>query len=416
MGKKINVVGAGLYGCLTAIAIKKSNPAFFVNLIESSKKVLPNFDSITIANINLNNGFHGIELPRAQMLFDILNKEVKIVTEIGFNNKAIFVKGNLIPYTNSFKTWPEAIKGYFNIIPPVNLNEVSISDLLSKDFLKYLETIATRYSKNFEDVKGLLIPWFLPADCVINSNDEGDVFRNKVRSGSVNSKYGSPRGGLFSALQKPMHNYMQELGINIQFGIKIQFEKDGFKFYNVDDDTEKMYEDIDESFYCASAVPIIKAIDSELFKELIKTKRFLYNAVFEYNPSELVLNNEFSEILCADENAPYISRISFPDKKNLIQVECFVRTDEDISLIKKEIKTRIHNILKIDLNKKLKLLGMEQTRVVYFPNQSKKSLAADTLNSWVKSSKINLHFRPFFGPVNMAKTAIWANENIQLIK
>ena len=69
---EINIIGAGLNGCLTAWKIKKKFPNYEINLIDSSDHIISAFDSITIGEGSYNNGFHAIEFPRSKNLCDFL--------------------------------------------------------------------------------------------------------------------------------------------------------------------------------------------------------------------------------------------------------------------------------------------------------------------------------------------------------
>ena len=73
----INIIGAGLYGVFLAKSInkisnnKKTN--FNINLFEKSDSILSAWKCREINNHFINNGFHGIEMPRAQDSMQILN-------------------------------------------------------------------------------------------------------------------------------------------------------------------------------------------------------------------------------------------------------------------------------------------------------------------------------------------------------
>ena len=69
---EVQIIGGGLYGCLTAYHIAKKHPNIRIDLIEGSNKLLPAFNPITLAGDKFNNGFHGIELPRAKDLFEFI--------------------------------------------------------------------------------------------------------------------------------------------------------------------------------------------------------------------------------------------------------------------------------------------------------------------------------------------------------
>ena len=66
---KINIIGAGLYGIFLAKKINErkivSNTKSYINLFEKSDAILSAWKSKKINDYSINNGFHGIEMPRA---------------------------------------------------------------------------------------------------------------------------------------------------------------------------------------------------------------------------------------------------------------------------------------------------------------------------------------------------------------
>ena len=67
---KINVFGGGLYGILLSNKLaeyKKLNSYNFpLTIFERNQSLLKGWSSKTIKNIEVNNGFHGIEMPRSK--------------------------------------------------------------------------------------------------------------------------------------------------------------------------------------------------------------------------------------------------------------------------------------------------------------------------------------------------------------
>ena len=72
---RLFVVGAGLWGCLTAYKLAKKYPKKKIILIENSNKILSSYNHINLGKKNLNNGFHGIEFPRGLDLLNFLKIE-----------------------------------------------------------------------------------------------------------------------------------------------------------------------------------------------------------------------------------------------------------------------------------------------------------------------------------------------------
>ena len=56
MAKNIQIIGGGLYGCLTAYHIAKQYPNYKVDLIERGNHLLPAFNPISLAGFKFNNG------------------------------------------------------------------------------------------------------------------------------------------------------------------------------------------------------------------------------------------------------------------------------------------------------------------------------------------------------------------------
>ena len=60
--KKITIIGAGLYGCLTALKIKNKYKNYNVEIIDSKNDILESLKPVRIEKIKINNGFHAIDL------------------------------------------------------------------------------------------------------------------------------------------------------------------------------------------------------------------------------------------------------------------------------------------------------------------------------------------------------------------
>ena len=76
--KVINIVGAGTYGVFLAFQInrlaRQSNVNIELNVHERGPSIIPGWRSISIADVRLNNGFHGLEMPRAFNSYQILEE------------------------------------------------------------------------------------------------------------------------------------------------------------------------------------------------------------------------------------------------------------------------------------------------------------------------------------------------------
>ena len=68
--KEINIVGAGAFGVflsyLIAKGINKKSYNYKVSLHEIGADILPGWKSVSMEGVRINNGFHGLEMPRAK--------------------------------------------------------------------------------------------------------------------------------------------------------------------------------------------------------------------------------------------------------------------------------------------------------------------------------------------------------------
>ena len=87
MKKKILLIGGGLYGCLLAYQFSKKKN-YQITLVEKSNKLVNAFNSVSIKKLTINNGFHGIEIPRCNDFFNFIKKKLKI----GDNTEIFFKK------------------------------------------------------------------------------------------------------------------------------------------------------------------------------------------------------------------------------------------------------------------------------------------------------------------------------------
>jgi len=248
----VQIIGGGLYGCLTAYHIAKKRPELRVDLIETGDHLLSAFDPITLAGIKFNNGFHGLELPRAKDLFDFISNELGTKMEIRPNQRGLAIKGHLIPFEAKLADWPDALQSLFVKGPGEILLSSDVESLISEEYRTYLRKIGSRYSDATKDIKGLLFPWFFPADYTIVSDDEGDMFRNAVRSGDLVASYGHPVKDLFNVLQADMENKLREVNVNIHFSTKVDFTPSGLEYEQAGDRQDIVDPKGSTVFYCAS--------------------------------------------------------------------------------------------------------------------------------------------------------------------
>lgn len=419
--KKISVIGAGLYGCLTAWKIKKKYPSHIVELIKSSDHLISAFDPIKIGKKFYNNGFHGIELPRSQELSNFLTSALNIKLKEKKNIKKILINGEIIDYLSSYSNYPDKVKSHYKKIPSGYLkNYKEAYEYISDDFRELLKKISQRYSSEISDVEHLLIPWFFPTEFDLLSIDEGAKFRTNVRAGRIKAKYAWPESMLFSDIQKPFIDSLQSLGVKMYFNSKVFFNKAGVTILKESTDKiEKLdLKSDDIVFYCLSPIALLKNLSQELLNNLLKTSRLLIICVVRVKSSKEAKN--FVEMLCANKNFFELSRISKTNYKNKIQneenlqLEIFLEENWNKDLLKKKIRKFFDEVMRKHGYNLIEIIDLKETRKVFFPSKEDLVEAVRSINSWSKKFP-TFKVLDAFGPINMSKTWIYSEDNINFV-
>jgi len=410
------VVGAGLHGCLTAWKIKKQHPGMTVKLVDSADHVMSGFGAVSIHGNQINNGFHAIELPRARDFYDFLEKELNLVLHCKKDMRKMIIDGHVVDYRQNLNSYPNEIKDLFLIDTVVRGSVADLYAGVSEDHKRILRAVSKRYSNDFESVAHLLIPWFCPPNYILNSSDEGDQFRNSLRSGEIESYCAWPSSGLFSQLQSPFDQALREIGVDILLSTKVQFSDDGVKLYP-DNGGELAVDPTTAAFYlCSAPVGLIRHISQNLSQNITGNPRDLYQVLL----CGKAIDNctPFTEILCCDPNIVPLSRISRAaigePSECFLQLEMYFRSDEEPTEGFLSEAVRYINAKMSSLGYgNFRLVGLAKSRTVYFPDQNVTELAINSVKSW--SSKFpNMQILKSFGPINMAKAWAYSDDNLKL--
>lgn len=414
--KTITIIGAGLYGCLTAWKLKNKFKNYQINLIDSTDHILSSYDAIKIGGNLYNNGFHGLELPRSEELYNFFQKTIKVPMVKFLNEKKLLIEGNLIDYTSSLKEYPVEIKKFFIKKPNDVIEKFEyFFDYISNDYKLILKKISSRYCENIRDSYHFLVPWFFPSDYFLKSIDEGYLFRDQVRLKIISPKYAAPKSFIFQSIQEPFLKQLRLIGVKVLLNTKVDVEDSGI-FYKHDNKKFFLTKE-DKVFFCNSPINILKFISPDTSKLLTQNSRILINVIIEVN--ELLGSKEFSEILCADIRFFRLSRISKIFKKKSkentkLQLEIFVKPDYEITEIYQDIENYFLNYF-IKFNFKfIKILGVHSSRTVFFPENNIVHAANNKVNSWYKNFP-NYHILESFGPINMSKAWNYSEKSINYI-
>ena len=413
--KEIHIIGGGLYGCLLAYHLLKKK--YRVSIFEKSNRLVSSFDSIELNKISLNNGFHGIDLPRSKAIFNFFKENLKINFNIFEIKRKILFQNNLIDYTAKTKEWPKKIKSYLkkNI---KNYKNQKINFFFKKKIINLFEINSLRYFDSFEKAKSLFLPWFLPADIKHISSDEGDKFRSLIRQKKIKGFIALPKSHVFEIIKKKMYKFLISKGATIYFNTQVEVSNYQIKYFNKDKEIFFEKDKIKKIFYCLSSAFLIKDVSLSHFKKLNNYKKFAINCIVRIKDKNF--NNDFSEILCLNKKISFSNRIyslnyyKYRNEKNnsLLVIEIVGSKNSLSNKNKKMLVDEIKKIFKLKISPVL--VDYKVTRQMYLVDKQWIDKSKKILREKIKKS-LNLRYMNNFYPLNMNKAWINALNNSKFI-
>ena len=302
--KEIHIIGGGLYGCLLAYHLLKKK--YKVSIFEKSNGLVNSFDSIKLNKILLNNGFHGIDLPRSKAIFNFFKKNLKLNFNIFEIKRKILFQDSLIDYTDKTNEWPKKIRSYLKK-DIKNYKNQKINFFFKNKAISLFKTNSLRYFDTFEKAKSFFLPWFLPADIKHISSDEGDKFRSLIRQKKIKGFVALPKSHVFETIKKKMYKFLISKGAIVYFNTQIKISKNQIKYFNRDKEIYFEKNKIKKIFYCLSSAFLIKDVSISHFQKLNKYKSFAINCIIKIKDKNF--DNNFSEILCLNKKISFANKI-----------------------------------------------------------------------------------------------------------
>lgn len=410
--KEITIVGAGLYGCLTALKIKNKFKKIKINLVDANDDILNSLKYLYFENYKINNGFHAIDLPRAERLYNFLKNNLKIKFIKKKQKKFVIIDNIILDENFDINKVNYKIKRFFLEKNINTKNYNTIKKNISNKLIKILKLCSKRYCSNFADVHHLFFPWFLPKQYkYINKEDEGEIFRLKVRKELISSSYAFPKNYLFYSIKKKFKQKLEEKKINILCNSKIIFENNNLYLNEI---SKKKKIESDVVFLCNAPLYILKKSKS-LIANLTQNKRFFVNLILKIDKNI----DYFSEILCANKNFPELSRISFLKKdksKTLLQLEIFLAEEKFCNkfFFNKRLKKFFFHLENFKVAK-YKIVDFKITRNVFFPSKQIVDQSRKYIDDIVNLHKLKIKgYYPLL-PINMAKAWLYSEKNLNYI-
>ena len=176
---------------MTALKIKNKYKNYNVEIIDSKNDILESLKPVRIEKIKINNGFHAIDLPRAQKFFNFLKEKIKINLQIKKQKKFIIIEDDILEENFDLDNVEKKFKKYYLKSNIKSRNYHTLYKNLSSKLQSKMK-MRSRYSNDIENVYHLFIPWFLPKQYKLKSADEGEIFRSKIRDNDIKAYHGFP--------------------------------------------------------------------------------------------------------------------------------------------------------------------------------------------------------------------------------
>ena len=415
--KNIAVVGSGLNGCLTAFKIAKKFSKYNVYLIDNSDDILPSLKSIKLKDINLNNGFHALDIERCENLYIFLKKNLKIKFTLIKNTRHVMINNFFFKENISVENYPFILQNKNNNKKIISGDIKFLYNSLPNKLKSIIKKTSQRYSNNFQDNLKFFIPWFLPSNYLLKSKDEGDLFRNLIKTGNMKNLLAVPKNKLFETLRFKFKKSLKELkNIKIILNTKILINK---KKITLSLNKEIDNVNFDHTFICTNSISLIDH-KKKLYKNLLRDPRFLISCLIS---SESKTRLNITETICLNTNFIEFSRISIvatKGNKKYYLIE-FITNDQN-SFQKKINQNNLKMVLKnyfLDKAKSLKIIDYKTTRKMFFPINSIIKQAINEVKKIVKDNSLKnnkIHCNINFGPINMTKAWVASEKNLTKIK
>lgn len=368
---KFTVRGGSLSAAIFASQLALRGASVHMVVSESHGMLVPGWKAASIAGYDFNNGYHALEVGRAPRLGNLLALELGLPFSLDSRPLGIWIRGRLISSDADPRLWPSELykADVQQASTRKNLSLFELQNLLSDYGRNFFGSLASRYGEAPPIPIEQFLPWFLPNSFTIDSNDEGDVYRNLIRAGLIRGTRLVPRSGLFEQLGTDWKNKLQAIGVKLES----------------DSAAKKL-----------SPATRLPQDDSG--------QRNFHCSLFELSKNDF---ESFAEIIVADEITPELSRVSILPGPipNLLLCESYHTPGATPN--PQQWGDRIEDVGRC----KAEFLGSELTREMRFSSPKSAGLGFSHVSS-ADVYEVEFHSQ---GPINMAKASAIADRAIEEI-
>jgi len=404
--KRAVVIGGGLLGALTALRLTQDGIEPVI--LEAHSELFNNMKPILLGSLQANNGFHGLELPRAEEFHAFLVNEAGLDMHVRMQKRFLLICGNLIDAQAPVHDWPKTLQ---DILPheAVTLSGSDWNlDWVSPAYRHVLESVAERYGGMTLGMPHL-IPWFFPPNISVISSDEGDAFRHSVRSGRVSPRIAAPISGLFGDVGTAVGDLLRRRGVRTHFDAKLSGNPRSLRA----EIAQHIGADKLQIVWAAPATPILASLHPMKLQEIRGTRRTRVLASVEIDDS--IIPEDAAEILVLDPDVAELTRVSHigsstqptqsvsEGRQRLLlefsfDPEVWARCDE------RQLMEMAASTLE-SVGRGVELIGFTEMGSTFAVTREWSDEASQLVTDGLEAAGVSVCILPYFAPINMAK--VW---------
>lgn len=213
----IEVSGGSLGATILATRLAPKGIETKLVIPDKVSLVVPSWKSASVEGLKFIKGYHSIEAGRAPRLAHLFLLDLSMALAEDTRPAGVWVKDRLISFDADLESWPHELYDTVAMrkLHKKHLSLVTMESLLSDQGRIFFGSLSSRYGENLASGMRHFLPWFLPNTFTLDSNDEGDVYRNLLRARKIQSSRLIPKSGLFEQLAADWADSLTTIGVSV---------------------------------------------------------------------------------------------------------------------------------------------------------------------------------------------------------